>query len=141
MARRSSSSSAAGQASARERGSAAAEAPDALRRRDPSEISDLADSMNAEAIGAASPPGDGGLLDHPVHDQDFDDIETEEYESMVDEVEDSAVSQAKEGTHHLGEETGEAIIPLDAPLTEDELVEDEDEGDLIKKDESASEHA
>ena len=93
--------------------------------------------MNDESIGAASPPGDGGLRDHPVHDEDFEDIETEDYESLIDDVEDTAVSQAKEGTHHLGEETGEAIIPLDPPLTEDEMVEDDDEDELIKDPERA----
>jgi len=82
-----------------------------------------------------SPPVDGGSLDHPVHDQDFDDIETEEYEAMVDGVEDAAVSQAREGTHHLGEETGEAVLPLDAPLTDEEMVEDDDEQDLVKDEE------
>ena len=60
---------------------------------------------------------------------------------MVDDVEDSAVAQAREGTHHLGEETGEAIIPLDAPLSEDELVEGDDEEELIKDEESADERA
>lgn len=134
MARRSASSEGA-QASPRGRRALESETPDNLRRRDPSEISDLAQSMNDEAIGAASPPGDGGALDHPVHDQDFDDIATEEYETMVDGVEDTAVSQAKEGTHHLGEETGEAIIPLDPPLTEEELIEDENEEELIQNDE------
>jgi hypothetical protein len=111
-----------------------AEMPDNLRRRDPPEISDLAQSMNSEPIGATSPPADGGLLDHPVHDQDFDDIETEQYEALVDNVEDTAIAQAKEGTHHLGEDTGEAVLPLDPPLIEEELVEDEDEEELIKDD-------
>ncbi|HEY0567364.1 MAG TPA: hypothetical protein VGD13_04420 [Xanthobacteraceae bacterium] len=135
MARQSSSEGT--QVSSRGRRAAEAETPDNLRRRDQTEISDLAQSMNDESIGAASPPGDGGLRDHPVHDEDFEDIETEDYESLIDDVEDTAVSQAKEGTHHLGEETGEAIIPLDPPLTEDEMVEDDDEDELIKDPERA----
>src|SRR5215210_7921535 len=138
MARRSSSSSAAGQTSARGRDP---EMRDDLRRRDPPDIADLAQSMNDASIGAASPPPDGGMQDHPVHDQDFDDIETEQYESLIGDVEDAAVAQAKEGTHHLGEDTGEALLPLDPPLTEEELVEDDDEEELIKKHESADERA
>ena len=138
MARRSSSSSAAGQTSARGRDP---EMRDDLRRRDPPDIADLAQSMNDASIGAASPPPDGGSLDHPVHDQDFDDIETEQYESLIGDVEDAAIAQAKEATHHLGEDTGEALLPLDPPLTDEELVEDEDEDELIKKDQSADERA
>src|SRR5829696_4892659 len=126
---------------ARRSSSPKGETPDNLRRRDPSDVSDLAQSMNSEAIGAASPPGDGGLLDHPVHDQDFDDIETEQYEALVGDVEDAAVAQAKEGTHHLGEDTGEAVLPLDPPLTEEELLEDDDEEELIKTDESADQRS
>ena len=99
--------------------------PDDLRRR---ELPDLASGLANEdvSIGAHSPPPDGGLSDHPIHDEDLDDIEPEAYETLVDDIEQTAVSQAKEGTHHLGEDTGEALIPLDAPLTEDELAEDED---------------
>jgi hypothetical protein len=120
MARRSSSSP-----SDPGRDTGAAEMPDDLRRR---ELPDLASGLANEdvSIGAHSPPPDGGLSDHPIHDEDLDDIEPEAYETLVDDIEQTAVSQAKEGTHHLGEDTGEALIPLDAPLTEDELAEDED---------------
>ena len=114
---------------------------DDLRRRDPPDIADLAQSMNDEPIGAVSPPPDGDIQDHPVHDQDFDDIETEQYESLIGDVEDAAVAQAKEGTHHLGEETGEALLPLDPPLTDEELIEDENEEELIKKDDNADDRA
>jgi hypothetical protein len=122
-------------------GRGSAEMPDDLRRRDPSALADLALANDDVSIGAMSPRTDGGSSEHPMHDQDFDDIETEEYESMVDDVEDAAVAQAKEGTHHLGEETGEAVLPLDSPLTEDEMVEDDDEDELIKTDETADERA
>ena len=122
-------------------GRGSAEMPDDLRRRDPSALADVAQPNDDVSIGAMSPPADGGSSEHPMHDQDFDDIETEEYESMVDDVEDAAVAQAKEGTHHLGEETGEAVLPLDSPLTEDELVEDDDEEELVKTDETADQRA
>jgi hypothetical protein len=118
MARRSSSS-------AFTSGAGSAEMPDDLRRRD---LPDLAGGLANDdvSIGAHSPPPDGGLSDHPIHDEDLDDIEPEGYENLLDDIEETAVSQAKEGTHHLGEDTGEAVIPLDAPLTDDELTEDED---------------
>jgi hypothetical protein len=118
MARRSSSS-------ASDSVTGTAEMPDDLRRRD---LPDLAGSLANDdvSIGAHSPPPDGGLSDHPIHDEDLDDIEPEGYENLLDDIEETAVSQAREGTHHLGEDTGEALIPLDPPLTEDELTEDED---------------
>jgi hypothetical protein len=121
MARRSSSPSDSGRSAA----AGTAELPDDLRRRD---LPDAAGTLANDdvSIGAHSPPPDGGSSDHPIHDEDLDDIEPEGYENLLDDIEETAVSQAKEGTHHLGEDTGEALIPLDAPLTDDELTEDED---------------
>ena len=64
--------------------------PDDLRR---GELPDLASGLANEdvSIGAHSPPPDGGSSDHPIHDEDLDDIEPETYETLVDDIEQAAV--------------------------------------------------
>jgi hypothetical protein len=63
--------------------------PDTLRRRD-SRIDrpdSLPETSDDTARGGDSPSIDGDNPQHPVHDEDLDDIEPDDVEDMVDELE------------------------------------------------------
>lgn len=65
--------------------------PDDIRRRDqridrPDALPETADDTAAAGI---SPSEDGDNPQHPVHDEDLDDLEADDYEDMVDELEKS----------------------------------------------------
>jgi hypothetical protein len=38
-------------------------------------------------VGGVSPPEDGGVAQHPVHDDDLEDLGPEDYEEMTNEAE------------------------------------------------------
>jgi hypothetical protein len=60
------------------------EMPDAVRRRDlPAEEVPLTVPRPA---GGLSPPQDGGVAEHPIHDDDIEDLGPEDYEELTDEV-------------------------------------------------------
>jgi hypothetical protein len=65
------------------------EAPDAVRRRDqpepdaPGTVPRPGENIRT---GGVSPPEDGGVAEHPVHDYDLEDLGPEDYERMTDEV-------------------------------------------------------
>lgn len=63
----------------------ARELPDDLRRRDAASGSfpEPADDFTATDT---RPPEDGGVDQHPVHDDDLEDLQPEDYEEMVEEA-------------------------------------------------------
>jgi hypothetical protein len=65
--------------------------PDDIRRRDqridrPDALPETPDDTAAAGI---SPSEDGDNPQHPVHDEDLDDLEADDYEDMVDQLEKS----------------------------------------------------
>jgi hypothetical protein len=62
---------------------------DELRRRDqpapdaPATVPHPEDGLQP---GGSSPPEDGGVAQHPVHDSDIEDLGPEDYEELTDEV-------------------------------------------------------
>jgi hypothetical protein len=65
------------------------EAPDAVRRRDQPEAG-MPTSMPRPdedvRLGGVSPSEDGGVKQHPIHDDDPEDLGPEDYEELMDEV-------------------------------------------------------
>ena len=65
------------------------ETPDMARRRDQPEPDAPATVPRPDEgvkVGTASPPDDGGAADHPIHDDDLEDLGPEDYEEMAAEV-------------------------------------------------------
>jgi hypothetical protein len=64
------------------------EALDAVRRRDgpAPEAPDTVPRPGEGAPGSGSPPEDGGASDHPIHDDDIENLGPEDYERLTDEV-------------------------------------------------------
>lgn len=64
------------------------ELPDAVRRRDQPEPSapGTVPRPGEGSEGGASPPEDGGSSEHPIHDDDLEDLGPEDYEKLTDEV-------------------------------------------------------
>lgn len=65
--------------------------PETLRRRD-SRIDrpdSLPETSDDTARGGDSPSVDGDNPQHPVHDEDLEDLEPDDFEDMVDELEKS----------------------------------------------------
>jgi len=65
--------------------------PDDMRRRDEPETPD---SLPQDADRLAP---DGGLADHPIHDEPMDDLTPEDVETMIDEAETTAARRAWRG--------------------------------------------
>ena len=65
------------------------EMPEALRRRDqpqpdaPATVPQLDDEAKIQGV---SPPEDGGVDQHPIHDDDLEDLGPEDYEELTDEA-------------------------------------------------------
>jgi hypothetical protein len=65
------------------------EMPDAVRRRDQPETAAPGAVPRPDEnvrLGGVSPPEDGGVAQHPVHDDDIEDLGPEDYEQLTDEV-------------------------------------------------------
>jgi hypothetical protein len=65
------------------------EMPDTVRRRDqpePGAPRTVPRPGENVRIGGVSPPEDGGVAEHPIHDYDLEDLDAEDYERMTDEV-------------------------------------------------------
>ena len=65
------------------------EMPEAVRRRDqpaPDGPAIVPHPEDPVEIGGVSPPEDGGVAQHPIHDDDLEDLGLEDYEEMADEV-------------------------------------------------------
>ena len=63
--------------------------PDEVRRRDQptSDAPSTVPRPDEEVrIGGVSPPEDGGVAQHPIHDDDLEDLDAEDYEELTDEV-------------------------------------------------------
>ena len=67
-----------------------ADMPDDVRRRDPriDRPDSRPETADDTARGGDSPPTDGDNDQHPVHDEDLEDLEPDDYQDMVDELED-----------------------------------------------------
>ena len=59
--------------------------PDTVRRRDIPDA-DKAGMRDDKRLHGVSPPEDGGVPDHPIHDYDQEDLGPEDYERLTDEV-------------------------------------------------------
>ena len=64
------------------------EMPEAVRRRDQPEDAPATVPRPDENVrlGGVSPPEDGGVAQHPIHDDDLEDLGPEDYEELTDEV-------------------------------------------------------
>ncbi len=65
------------------------EMPDAVRRRDqpePDAPATVPRPGENVKIGGVSPADDGGVAQHPIHDDDLEDLDSEDYEELTDEV-------------------------------------------------------
>ena len=63
--------------------------PDEVRRRDQPTADAPATVPHPDEqvrIGGVSPPEDGGVAQHPIHDDDIEDLGPEDYEELTDEV-------------------------------------------------------
>ncbi len=61
--------------------------PDELRRADiPAPLSDSLPRPDENLSIAGSPPIDGGVSEHPIHDDDLEDLGPEDFEEEIDEV-------------------------------------------------------
>ena len=71
------------------------EMPEDARRRDqpipgaPATVP--AQGEDELAPGALTPAEDGGVEQHPIHDSDTEDLDSEDYEELTDEVEDTGI--------------------------------------------------
>jgi hypothetical protein len=75
----------------RKRDEVSQEMPEELRRRDqPQADAPEAVPRPDEETGmkGVSPPEDGGVEQHPIHDDDIEDLQPEDYEEMIDAVDD-----------------------------------------------------
>ena len=75
--------------SAKSRSERPDEMPDRVRRRDqpePDAPGTVPRPGENVRIGGVSPPEDGGVAEHPIHDYDLEDLGPEDYERMTDEV-------------------------------------------------------
>jgi hypothetical protein len=96
--------------------------PDDLRRNDQPDLT-------PDSLPPRSEPGvtdtrpDGGVAEHPIHDEDQDDLEPDDYEEEVDEVADKRAEQrgrAGEDDESAGDELTVAELgPRSMPLSED----------------------
>jgi hypothetical protein len=78
--------------------SATLDLTDDLRRQDqrPDRPDSLPETRDDLARSGIAPSEDGDNEQHPIHDEDLEDLEPEDYEDMVDELEDQ-----------IGDENGE----------------------------------
>jgi hypothetical protein len=69
--------------------------PDEARRRD-QPIPDAPATVPGQgeqetAPGTLQPEEDGGVGQHPIHDSDIEDLDSEDYEELTDEIEDTGI--------------------------------------------------
>ena len=65
------------------------EMPDEVRRRDqpqPDAPGSVPRPDENVRVGGVSPSDDGGVAQHPIHDDDLEDLGPEDYEQLTDEV-------------------------------------------------------
>ena len=89
--------------------------PDDLRRRDPPETPDSLPRVDNDVTIAGSPSEDGGVAQHPIHDEDQEDMEPQDYEAEIDRAERETLAEHPEGS----------APPLDR-LTRERMPETED---------------
>jgi hypothetical protein len=71
--------------------------PDDVRRRDEPDV--LPDSLPARdkerTLEGRTPAPDGGVAQHPIHDEDIEDLDADDYQRQVDEIEDVALERER----------------------------------------------
>jgi hypothetical protein len=76
------------------------EMPDDARRRDqpiPDAPAMVPTAGEEElAPGTLQPAEDGGVAQHPVHDSDTEDLDSEDYEELTDEVEETGIKPERQ---------------------------------------------
>jgi hypothetical protein len=69
--------------------------PDEVRRRDEPDV--LPDSLPARdkerTLEGQTPARDGGVAQHPIHDEDLEDLGPDDYQRQVDEIEEDALKR------------------------------------------------
>jgi hypothetical protein len=69
--------------------------PDEVRRRDEPDV--LPDSLPARdkerTLEGQTPARDGGVAQHPIHDEDLEDLGPDDYQRQVDEIEEAALDR------------------------------------------------
>jgi hypothetical protein len=73
--------------------------PDDVRRRDEPDV--LPDSVPRPDRGRTlegRAPIDGGVPEHPVHDEDLEDMGPGDYQRQIDEIEDEALARETDDT-------------------------------------------
>jgi hypothetical protein len=95
------------------------ELPDDVRRRDadPAPGGFVHPEEESRTGGRGGSP-DGGVAEHPIHDEDLEDRGPEDYERELDDVERATSFEDPE----------RAILPLDPVPEEDEADEESDSG-------------
>ena len=74
---------------AEKRANTSDEMPDQARRIDRATDDTPATVPEPDSLpedGGISPPEDGGVAQHPIHDDDLEDLDAEDYEELTDEV-------------------------------------------------------
>ena len=72
--------------------------PDDLRRRDQPETPDSLPRVDENVSLDGRPSEDGGNPDHPIHDEDQEDLEPQDYEEEIDEAERETLAEHPEGS-------------------------------------------
>ena len=72
--------------------------PDDLRRRDQPETPDSLPRVDENVSLDGRPSEDGGNPDHPIHDEDQEDLEPQDYEEEIDEAEREILAEHPEGS-------------------------------------------
>ena len=72
-----------------EKGQSKNDLPEELRRQDsrPDRPDSLPEVAGDTAHAGISPPPDGGNPEHPIHDEDIEDLGPEDFEEMIDKDE------------------------------------------------------
>jgi hypothetical protein len=72
--------------------------PDDLRRRDQPETPDSLPPIDENISVEGRPSEDGENPDHPIHDEDQEDLEPQDYEEEIDEAERETLAEHPEGS-------------------------------------------
>lgn len=99
--------------------------PDDLRRNDQPDVTPvsvppdaLPPNEPADEVAPTDTRPDGGVAQHPIHDEDQEDLEPDDYEQEIDEVADDATRRGRAAEESAGgndEFTSEELGPRSIP--------------------------
>jgi len=72
--------------------------PDDLRRRDPPETPDSLPRIDENVALHGRPAQDGGVAQHPIHDEDLEDRDPQHYEAEIARAEEESWFEHPEGS-------------------------------------------